>query len=86
MLQRGHHAADFCHPCRIDIGIDDAGFFAGVRQHLAPGIDDQCMPVGLAVTGMLTAHRRRQHISGIFNRTRLEKGVPVGFPGLALEG
>lgn len=85
MLQRGHHAADFCHPRRIDLGMDDTRLFAAVGQHFAPGIDDQAVAVGLAAARMLAAHRRRQDVRCRFNGTRPEQRVPVHFAGLPLE-
>ena len=86
MLQRGHHAADLRHTRRLDLGVDDARLLACVGQHLAPGVDNQRMTIGLTIALVITAHRRCKNISGILDGTRLEQRVPVGLAGLPPEG
>jgi hypothetical protein len=41
VLKRRNHLARFGDPPNVDTGAGDSDAFTGIREHLAPGIDDE---------------------------------------------
>src|SRR5687768_1342716 len=58
VLQRGDHSPHLGDALEIDFRINDARRFPAVSQHLAPRIDNEGMPIGLALSRMIAAHGR----------------------------
>ena len=59
MVKRRYSRADVGNPLEVDIGETDALFLAHVEQDLAPGVNHQAVPEGVAAV-LVMADLRRQ--------------------------
>jgi len=68
------------------VGDEDTGIAAQLRDHPAPGIDQRAVSVGLATVDVETALGGSQHERLILDGTGTQQDVPVRLPGLRGEG
>ena len=57
---------------QIDLCRNKAGFIRGTGNHIAPGVNDHGMAIGLE-TGFSADLARCDHIASVFNGTGLEQ-------------
>ena len=55
---------------KVDVGDHDAGLGASLCQNLAPGRDDERVPIGLAAGFMFSALRGGEHETARFDGAR----------------
>ena len=66
--ERRDHAAHLGNSRGIDTRADDADTFAGVGEHLAPGIDDQRVAIAAPPGGVLAPLRRGKDEAAVLDR------------------
>lgn len=82
VLRHRHAAADLLQQAQVDIRDGDAGCKRVLQppHHLAPGVDDQAVPVALPLGIVLASLRRGDHVGLGLYRPRPQQNFPVRPP------
>src|SRR5258708_614547 len=67
---------------RVNFGDHNGGINAALREHAAPGIDDERVPKRIAAVLMAAALRRREDKATVLDRARAVEDMPVRLAGL----
>src|SRR6266576_5330761 len=86
VLQRRHRPARGLDLRRIDLRQENAGLYAALGEHLAPGRNDQRVAIGLALVLMHATLGCGEHEAAVLDGAGAQQGVPMRLAGLSGKG
>src|SRR5258708_4186698 len=66
----------------VNLGNHDGGVNVALREHAAPGVDDEGVPKRIAAVLVAAALRRREDKATVPDRARAVEHMPMRLPGL----